>query len=188
MAQQPNQRINLTTLGASFVCGLGGAVVNGSNSNDISNSTSTAAAIFNNQPLTGITSVNMFIIDKPITYANIDNSSNTKLVSSVIIVGVQPDNYTLNSINISLYFQVLSEYTPTGNGSYLCSYYDTNYLRWDNSACTTPQYNQQFNRYNCSCNHLSTFALVWSPYIPCNTSTQVQLPDGTCVSKSDGQV
>ena len=188
MAQQPDQRVYVTTLGASFVRGLGGVVVNGSNNNNIYNSTLSAAAIFNNQSLTGITSVNMVITDKPITYTNIDNSSNKTLVSSVIIVGVQTDNSTLNPITISLYFQVLSEYTPTGNGSYLCSYYDTNYLRWDNTACATPQYNQQFNRYECSCNHLSTFALVWLPYIPCNTYTQVQLSNGTCVSKSDGQV
>ncbi|CAF5162892.1 unnamed protein product [Rotaria sp. Silwood1] len=89
-------------------------------------------------------------------------------------------------MNISLYFQVLNEYTPTFTPQYLCTYYNINASKWNESGCTAPQYNNQFNRYECSCNHLSTFALVWSPYfVPCNNATQVQLTNGTCVLKSD---
>ena len=68
-------------------------------------------------------------------------------------------------MNISLYFRVLDEYKPSVSATYLCSFYDTNTLKWNESGCTIPKYNQPFDRYECSCNHLSTFALVWSPYI-----------------------
>jgi hypothetical protein len=189
MAQQPDQRTNISTLGASFTRGLGGEIVNDFNDNIIFNSDSTTAAVFNNQSFVGITSVNMFIIDQPITYENLDNSNNKTLASSVIVVAVQSNGSAFTSVNISLYFQVLDEYTPDVSAKYLCSFYDTTTAKWNESGCTTPFYNQQFNRYECSCNHLSTFALMWSPsIISCNTSTQVLLYNGTCVSKPDGQV
>ena len=75
-------------------------------------------------------------------------------------------------MNISLYFQVLNEYKPNVNATYLCSFYDTNNSKWNESGCTIPQYNQQFDRYECSCNHLTSFALIWLPQSSSINSTR----------------
>jgi hypothetical protein len=131
----------------------------------------------------------MLIIDKPTTYENIDTSSNEILASSVIVVSVQRNSSSSSSMNISLYFQVLPDYRPSVDAIYSCSFYDLNRSRWNQSGCTTPLFNAPLNRYECSCNHLSTFALVWSPNItPCNAATELSLSNGTCVSKANAQV
>jgi len=190
MVQQPYQRANVTTLGAFYTDDVGGgAIIDSSNGNNTYNTFLTAAAIINNQSLIGVTFLNMFIIDKPTTYENMDNASNKTLASSVIVVAVQRNISEFTSMNISLYFQVLTEYKPTVDAAYSCSFYDTNNRRWNDSGCTEPRFINQSNRYECSCNHLSTFALVWSPNITsCNIITQVPLPNGTCISRSDLQV
>jgi len=189
MVQQPYQLANVTTLGAFYTQNVGGAVIDSSNENTILNTYLTAAAIIHNESLVDVTFINMFIIDQPTTYENIDNSSNETLASSVIVVVVQRNSSMFIPMNISLYFQVLNEYRPTVDAIYSCSYYDTNNSRWNSSGCTQPQLNVQFNRYECSCNHLSTFALVWSPNITsCDTATQVKWLNGTCISKADAQV
>jgi hypothetical protein len=189
MVQQLSQDDDIFVLGASFTHGVGGTLVNTLNGLNVNNSNISAAAILNNQSLTAVTALNMFIIDTPSVYTNIDNSSDKTLVSSIIVVAVQRNNSVSTFMNISLYFRVLNEYKPNVSATYLCSFYDPNTSKWNESGCTIPFYNQQFNRYECSCNHLSTFALVWSSHIiSCNTSTQVLLSNGTCISKTDGQV
>jgi hypothetical protein len=70
------------------------------------------------------------------------------------------DNLTMT---IQLYFQVLNPSQPTGNQIYMCAFYDTNSLQWNSSGCGTPSFNSIFNRYECSCNHLTSFALIWLP-------------------------
>ena len=106
----------------------------------------------------------MLIIDKPTMYENIDNSSSNKsLASSVIVGAVQKAGSTSTLMNISLYFTVLSEYKPNVTAKYLCSFYDTNSLRWNESGCTEPTYDSIRDRYGCSCNHLTSFALIWLP-------------------------
>ncbi|CAM4840981.1 unnamed protein product [Rotaria magnacalcarata] len=189
LAQPPNQAGNTTVLGASFTRSSGGQVVKTQNVASFYNSSLSAAAIINYQSLVGSSFLSMLIIDKPITYRNIDNSTNQTLASSVIVVALKRNNsISTTPMNISLYFQVLSEYLPTVQASYVCSYYNTNYSKWDESGCTTPTFNTYYNRYECNCNHLSTFALLWLPPPTCNPSTQIQLPNTTCVSKSDGQI
>ncbi len=188
LAKPPNEDVNNTVLGASFTSSIGGEVVDSSNIDKVTNSTLSVAAIVSNPSLTDVTSLHMLIINKPSSFINVDNSTNKKLASPIIIATVRRNN-SLSPVNISLYFRIIPAYRPNVPATYLCSFYDANTLKWNESGCTVPQYNQQFDRYECSCNHLSTFALVWLPYtISCNTSPHVQLPDGTCVSKSDGQV
>jgi hypothetical protein len=189
MAQPISQSTNVTTLGAFYTHNVGGQVIDTSNENSISNLNVTAGAIIHNESLVNATFVSMLIIDKPTTYENIDNSSNEILASSVIVVSVQRNSSSSSSMNISLYFQVLPDYRPSVNAIYSCSFYDLNRSRWNQSGCTTPLFNAPLNRYECSCNHLSTFALVWSPNITsCNAATELSLSNGTCVSKSNAQV
>jgi hypothetical protein len=190
MAQQPNQGNNVIVLGASFTPGIVGEVIKNNNQDNVISSPLSAAAIISNESLTGVTSLNILIIANPSAYRNIDNSSNKTLASSIIVGSVRRNNSSSTFINISLYFQVLNEFKPNSTHvDYYCSFYDTNNLRWNESGCTKPVYNSLFDRYECSCNHLTSFALIWSPnIISCNTSTQVLLSNGTCISKSDAQV
>jgi hypothetical protein len=191
MVQQPNQYPNETILGAFYIHDIGGGIIDKSNQSNAYNMNLTAAAIISSQSLVNVTFLNVFIIDEPTTYQNIDNLNNETLASSVIVVAVQRNSSVFIPMNISLYFQVLNEYRPTVNAIYSCSFYDTNSSQWNESGCTKPIYNSQFSRYECSCNHLSTFALVWSPNITitsCNATTQVQLDNGTCLFKPNAQV
>jgi hypothetical protein len=164
MAQSISQSTNVTTLGAFYTHNVGGQIIDSTNENNISNWNLTAGAIIHKESLAGITFVSMLIIDIP------TNSS------------------SLSLMNISLYFQVLPDYRPSVAAIYSCSFYDLNQSRWNQSGCTTPLFNAPLNRYECSCNHLSTFALVWSPSIPCDIYTQVIWINGTCISKMDAQV
>ncbi|CAF1376842.1 unnamed protein product, partial [Rotaria sordida] len=166
IAQPVNQGDNVIVLGASFRSGIGGEVINNLNKETITNSYLSTAAIINDQSLKDITSLNILIIDKPTTHENIDNSTNKTLASSVVVVTVQPSGSTSTSRNISLYFQILPDYQPTIEADYFCSFYDTINSIWNESLCTKPQYNQIFNRYECSCSHFTSFALVWLPKIP----------------------
>ncbi|CAF2752399.1 unnamed protein product [Rotaria sp. Silwood2] len=189
MVQEPNQFGNASAAGAAFTRGIGGRLLSISNRLDALNSNLTAAAFLTNESLVNVRSLNMLIINEPTTYENIDTLRNISLASSVISVATKGNSSISNPVNISLYFQVLHEYRPSVTSRYLCTYYNINATKWNESGCTTPQYNASFNRYECSCNHLSTFALVWSPYmVQCDSSTQVQLSNGTCISKSDGQI
>ncbi|CAF1481390.1 unnamed protein product, partial [Rotaria sordida] len=146
--------------------GIGGEVINNLNKETVTNSYLSTAAIISNQSLTGVTSLNILIIDKPTTYENADISSNRTLASSVVVVAVQRNGSESTPMNISLYFQILSDYQPTIEADYFCSFYNTTNLTWSDLGCTKPQYNRIFNRYECSCNHTTTFALVWLPKIP----------------------
>jgi hypothetical protein len=189
MAQPISQSTNVTTLGAFYTHNVGGQIIDSTNENNISNLNLTAGAIIHKESLAGITFVSMLIIDIPTTYENIDSSSTETLASSVIVVSVQRNSSSSSLMNISLYFQVLPDYRPSVDAIYSCSFYDLNRSRWNQSGCTTPLFNAPLNRYECSCNHLSTFALVWSPNItPCNAATELSLSNGTCVSKSNAQV
>jgi hypothetical protein len=173
MVQEVNQSANVVVLGASFQRGSGGGIVSSTNINNVTNSTISAAAFVNNQSLSGVTSLNMLIIDKPTMYQNADNSTDNKsLASSVIVAAVQPNSSVTHAINISLYFGVLPEYQVNVNATYVCSFYDTSNSRWNGSGCTQPQYNEQYNRYECNCNHLTTFALIKSSNTPPSNTPQ----------------
>jgi hypothetical protein len=250
MVQPVNQSSNVIVLGASYDRGIGGDVVTSGNQNSLINASVSAAAVLTNQSLTGVISLNMLIIDKPFLYQNINNSTDNKSpVSSVIVAAVQRSGSASAATNISLYFKVLSGYQSNVIPPYLCSFYDTTNSIWNETGCTLPQYNGAYDRYECSCNHLTAFALTSIPstitgstqittesptteqttffsstnsvatsmtiitteaqstseaptteqttlstttpvYNPnsCNSTSQVALDNGTCVSNSVGQV
>ncbi|CAF1113044.1 unnamed protein product [Adineta steineri] len=155
-------------LGVSFESGVGGQIIENSTKIDLINSNLTAAAIISPDSLinTGITYINMLVIDEPpIEYYRLNNS-NEKIVSSSIIVAKTQtiNNQIISNMNITIYFTLLPnlEYNLT-NGKYYCSFYDTNTSSWIEHGCTYPIFNSNFQRYECSCNHLTSFALVWLP-------------------------
>ena len=163
-------------MGASFTRGIGGEVVDSSNIDKVTNSNISVAAIVSNQSLTDVTSLNMLIINKPSSFINVDNSSNKKLASPIIMATVRRNN-SLSPMNISLYFRIIRAYRPNVSATYLCSFYDPNTLKWNESGCTVPQYIQQFDRYECSCNHLTSFALIWLPQSSTNSSRTLDAQD-----------
>ncbi len=164
MVQPVNQSGSIIVLGASFDRGSGGNVVTSGNTNIVTNASVSTAAVLTNQSLTGVTYLNMLIVDKPSLYTNIDNSTDNKsLASSVIVAAVQRSGTVSAPINISLYFTVLPEYQPNVSATYLCSFYDTINFIWNETGCTSPEFNAEFDRYECSCDHLTSFALTWAP-------------------------
>lgn len=187
-----SQGINTTILGALFIRNLGGLIVENDGSNNPANTSLTAAAEFSPASLVNVISLNMLIVNKPIIYENIDSSNSTQLASAVIVIGVQRNSSVSAPVNISLFFQVLPEYNQSVNGSYLCAYYDLGLRVWNSSGCTVPVYNGVFARYECSCNHLSTFALIFarsllSPTF-CVNSTHSLSTNGSCLLNADAQV
>jgi hypothetical protein len=152
-----------TAVGASFQRNVGGGVVRNNNMSAPIDADISVGAIINTASLAGITSLKMLIIDKPVTYQNSDNSSDSKsLASSVIVAAVEPASAASNTM-VTLYFQVSSEYTPNVSATYLCSYFDTTNSQWSEVGCGSPIYNSQYNRYECNCSHLTSFALIWLP-------------------------
>jgi hypothetical protein len=175
VAEQPNQGDNVIVLGASFTLGIGGEVIKNTNQDRVISAPLSAAAIISNESLSGVTSLHILIIANPSAYRNIDNSTNKTLASSIIVGSVRRNNSSSTFINISLYFQVLNEFKPNSTDvDYYCSFYDTNNLRWNESGCTKPVYNKTYTRYECSCNHLTSFALLWLPNVPLTTYLNAQ--------------
>ena len=167
LAQQQNESNNSIVLGASFNSGFGGKIINNTNYDEVLGSNLSAAATINKEFLADVISLNMLIIDNPSIYRNIDNSTHKTLASSIIIATVKRKNTTSTAMSISLYFQVFSDYKPNiTDVDYYCSFYNTTASQWSESGCTTPLYNTNYKRYECSCNHLTSFALIWLPKVP----------------------
>ncbi|CAF1581248.1 unnamed protein product, partial [Rotaria magnacalcarata] len=60
------------------------------------------------------------------------------------------------------YFKISPEYQPNVSATYLCSFYDISNSCWNETGCTGALFNPVFSRYECSCNHLTAFAITWS--------------------------
>ena len=162
-----SQPVNLNSptfvVGAAFQSNGGPSLVTDNNQSAPVDESVSIAALIDPTTMIGVSTVNMGIIYKPTMYQYIDNSSDNKtLASSIIIPGVQPNSLS-SGIKVALYFQVLPEYAPTVNATYLCSFYDEINLRWNESGCGSPVYNSVYNRYECNCSHLTSFALIWLP-------------------------
>ena len=153
-------------LGASFRTGIGGNYVDNFNKPQIINSAISSAVIFNNDSLINASTLAIAVISDTTVYANVDNSSNQQLVSQLIVTELRTrseiESYNTN-ISVSLYFQIISQANVAQDPEFTCVFYDTTTLRWNSSGCTVPTFNPAFNRFECSCNHLTSFGLVWSP-------------------------
>lgn len=185
MLQPPNSPgRNTTNLGGTFSRGRGGLVIDNLNFNDLlSSSDVTAAAMFSPASLINVISLNMLIIDNTTLYENVDSSNGSRPVSAVMVVALQTNGSTPPPTNILLLFQVLPGYDPNTHADYVCAYYDSSYRVWNTSGCTLPVYTASYNRYTCSCKHLSTFALVRliraTAY--CRNDTHFVANNGSCL-------
>ena len=165
MSQQPDQGDGVLVVGAYFARGFGGQPVNNRTKNEIISNSSATAAIIREESLVGVTSLNILIIDRPRPFENVDNVTNKTFASAIIHAAVQPRNNLMSrSTNISLFFPLLEEHKPNDTDvEYLCSFYDVRTMQWNESGCTKPVYNTFLKRYECSCDHLTSFALIWLP-------------------------
>ncbi|CAF5140069.1 unnamed protein product, partial [Rotaria sp. Silwood1] len=141
-------------------------VVDTRNKNYVTNSNLSAAGIVTVESLNDAKSFNMFIVNDPTPFQNVDNTSNRTLSSSIVFATINSTNSNRTKIFIDLYFQVLKPPKPTEDVKYLCTFYDTNTSQWNEYGCTIPQYNTKFQRYECQCNHTTSFALIWLPKPP----------------------
>ena len=163
VAYSPNQGNGVIVLGASLNRDSGGQVVNTSNKDQALSAPLSTAAVISPESLFGVTSLNMLIIDKPTAFEKLENFTKKKLASSVVVAAVQRNDSVVRPMNIALYFTVLDEYKPNTSVEYLCSFYDNRTNGWNESGCTTPVENTVFKRYECSCKHTTSFALIWLP-------------------------
>lgn len=176
------------TVGGLFYRKVDGRAITNLNSAMYLNSNISVGATFLTTDLDYVNSLNMLTIDKAPFYEYLDQSNHQRVASSIIIVGLQRWNSSNASVNITLYFQVLEEYLSSLiGGSYSCSWYDFQSYRWSSTNCTEPIFNYIFNRYECRCTHLSTFALIWSPQT-CSNPNLTEAINGTCVAKPIAQV
>ena len=163
VAQQPDQGDGVIVLGVSFTSGVGGEVINNKNKDQALSTSLSTAAVIDPESLDGVTSLNMLIIDKPTAFEKLGNLTNKNLASSVVVAAVKRSSTTSKIMNISLYFSILDEYKPNVSADYLCSFYDNRTNGWNESGCTRPTKNDKLNRFECSCDHLTSFALIWLP-------------------------
>ena len=163
MTASPNQDSDIV-VGVLFQSNIGGQLIRNSNQSDILKLAFSAAAVIRSDSLIDVTRLSMLVIDKPVYHHRFTDSMRKKVVSSIIVAKVHQNNSSPNQMNISLYFTKQFEYTANDEfaDSLTCSYYNTSASSWDESGCTSPTYNHIFNRYECSCNHLTTFALLYT--------------------------
>ena len=129
---------------------------------NLDDSTVTSAIVFNDKTIEQIRSMRVLILDDPIGYRNLNISVDQYLVSSVIVANVTKID-PQSPINVSLYFKILNHTNLNKSGDYVCSFLNTTTYTWDQSGCTPTVYNKTYGRYECTCNHLTTFALIWLP-------------------------
>ena len=162
MATQPDLSSNDSiALGLIFPRSIDGAVVSSSNIYDQLNHNFSVGSNVGIESLDNVTSFNMLIISDATTFQNADNTSNRKLVSSIVVATINPPKLDRMGINISLYFRDLNRTPPKGH--HLCAFFDTITSQWNSSGCSTPEYKKDLDRYECVCKHLTSFALVWLP-------------------------
>ena len=172
MATQPDSSSNNPiALGLIFRRSIDGAVLSSSNIDAQLNRNFSVGSNVGNESLDNITSFNMLIISDATTFQNVDNTSNRKLVSSIVVATINPPKLDGMGINISLYFRDLNRTPPKGH--HLCAFFDTSTSQWNSSGCNTPEYKKDVDRYECVCKHLTSFALVCLPDIGDGTGIEL---------------
>ena len=155
-----------TVIGASIAMNNRSTPIDTINYNNVTNSQLSAAGVVNfTGQCTSVSAFNIFIIDDPTIYRT-TNSSNTIVVSSIIIATIATVESANVPINIELYFQQSTFPNFDTNGRHACAFYDTNSSAWNESGCSTPLYEPALQRFRCRCNHLTSFALIWLPTTP----------------------
>ena len=153
IAQAPYQSNDMVA-GALLASNYQNQVILNSNKSSIINSSFSAAAFFDLAPLSNVNTLKMLLIDKPYDYQHFTNSQNKMIVSPVIVTNVEQNNSLVNWLNVSLFFK-LDDASNVSLGSFTCEHYDINTSSWNSTNCTSPTYNSDYGRYECSCIYMS---------------------------------
>ena len=163
MSQATNRNSSNPVIGATLSDSNGSIVVNTTRDRELAK-TIKAGIIFNISS-ENISNVRAIIIEPGREYQNISHPGNGT-VGSLVVVAYATDrlSQSVRNINIALYFRVNRSSLPqntTENLAFVCSFYDNTMTSWNDSGCSSPRYNETFDRYECTCSHLTSFALLW---------------------------
>lgn len=164
LVKQPDKGNEVFVLGASFSRdNIGGREIDTLNRDEVLKQHLSAAAVLSLNSVENADSINIIIVDKPTLYENVDAVSGKRIASSMILASLVSSNPSSINPNISLYYTIPEALRENTAAEFFCSFYDELTLTWSETGCTKPTFNSLFNRSECSCNHLTSFALVWLP-------------------------
>ena len=166
MALEPSIDNTSTVVGAVFLTQSNGTIVLTTDRTKAINSNISVGGIYNYVSDESIEFVQMVLIDSPSTYRNVTDARNRRLASSVVVANLvtntmQPPLGT----TISLYFRIKADFVtfPVENVDFYCAFYDNITKNWNTAGCANPVYNALWDRHECSCDHLTSFAMIWLP-------------------------
>jgi hypothetical protein len=166
MSQPPSANVNNIPVGAIFLSQSGGEIVGQQSQGFDTNTNISVGGVYSFNSYSGIDFLRMLLIDSPNEYRNVTDTQNRTLGSSVVVANVQTNTMQPPSqMNISLYYRIRQDFVSGSidNINVYCSFYDTDTKSWNDTGCSMPIYNALWDRYECSCNHLTSFALLWLP-------------------------
>ncbi|XP_072005241.1 adhesion G protein-coupled receptor E3-like [Engystomops pustulosus] len=84
-----------------------------------------------------------------------------KTVNSRLVTGAITRNLTSTGRNVTFQLAHIQELKPSYRPT--CNFWDTNKNNWSEEGCTTEYSNSNDTHTTCSCNHLSSFAILMAP-------------------------
>ena len=168
MAEMPSPDSNASVVGAVFWTQNNGSIVLERGRTEAINSNISVGGIYNFTSFEGIEFVQMLLIDSPYAYRNVTDALSRRLASSVVVANLLMNTTQLQpplGTTISLYFRIKADFVtdPVENVDFYCAFYDTSTRNWNDRGCSNPVYNVLWDRHECSCNHLTSFAMIWLP-------------------------
>lgn len=134
--------------GIAFAENYRSETVQTSNQDPVKSSNFTAAIMYDHISVANASQLNVLVINDPIDYRAVTETSEQKLMSPVFISILKPQPSSVGSVNVSLSFRVTTADIPASQ--LRCAYYDAKNSSWSGSGCTAPVKNS--DRYECSCN------------------------------------
>ena len=162
---KPIQRNGNQLIGVYLQPGKGEFEVTNKTKASVLASNFTAGVIVETESLEKIDFISVAIFAKVTAYQKLAESTHDTLVSPVLVMTAKKNNQPRRS-RIHLYFELLANQTRYEAERYTCSFYNTSDRRWESTGCSPVQYDAAHNRFECQCNHQTTFALLLLPNVP----------------------
>lgn len=166
MSQNPSTRNRSVIIGAVFLSLNNGIIVlNTTRANDTNRNIS-IGGVLDIESSSNVAFIRFLMIDRAVEYENVSDNRNGRLASSVLISSLQENGgQSRRNVNISLYFRVRRDVFADSllTSNFYCGFYDVISRSWNDSGCSRPIYNSVWDRYECFCDHLTSFALIWLP-------------------------
>lgn len=162
---RPTNCDNQTVIGALFRDDRSSGIIDSENKNTLDGDDSLLAAGYVDfiKICSNVSRFNILIINNPTVYRNASILSSEQLVSSLIMAKVNYGGTSDIEVAIQLYFQDNVNKEPRDSSEYVCGYFDDTTNKWNSTGCSLPKYDEGLHRYQCECNHFSSFGLIWRP-------------------------